>query len=259
MSLATTPVEAAPRLRREWGKGLRALGRFITTPSDLANSFDAMFSLAGPTVQREFDRFAADPVGARLLAMRPRPDLNALLLDRAALAAMPEGSFGRAYLDYLGGEGMGAADYFLEAANLEESAERFGWSEDHLWFVRRMTNSHDLYHVLAGYDRDVTGEVGIIAFTAGQLPLLPLKLLLPYLFVLYPSRPIAWGRYVRAALRHGRETPPLAHFEYEALLALPLDEVRQRIGMRSAREVHARGIPEAGVTLRGLEQRVDLV
>jgi hypothetical protein len=30
------------------------LWRFVTTPSDLANSFDAMFALAGPTVDREF-------------------------------------------------------------------------------------------------------------------------------------------------------------------------------------------------------------
>jgi len=36
-------------------------------------------------------------------------------------------------------------------------------------------NSHDLFHVVAGYDRDVTGEVGVIAYTARQIPLLPLS------------------------------------------------------------------------------------
>lgn len=75
-----------PRLRREWGHGLRSLWRFVTTPSDLANSFEAMFALSGPTVDREFRRFAEDPTGAAMLAERPRRDLNALLSDRAALA-----------------------------------------------------------------------------------------------------------------------------------------------------------------------------
>jgi len=259
MVQATLPADPAPRLRRHWRRGLRSLWRFITTPSDLANSFEAMFSLAGPTVQREFDRFAADPVGARLLSQRPRPDLNALLCDHAALAEMPPGSVGRVYLDYLGGEGMGAADYFLDAAGLEEKAERFGWSEDQLWYVRRMANSHDIFHVVAGYDRDITGEIGVIAFTAGQIPLLPLRLLLPYLFALYPTRPLAWGRYVRDAYRHGRQTPSLACVDYEGILATPLADARHVIGMRSVAEVHTRGIPQPGATLLHVERNVELV
>ena len=121
-----------------------------------------------------------------LLAERPRRDLNALLSDREALAAMPVGSFADAYLRYLGGEDMGSAQYFLEAADLDEKARRFGWNEDQLWFVKRMANSHDLFHVITGYDRDVQGEVGIVAYTTGQIPLLPLRLLLAYLLVLKP-------------------------------------------------------------------------
>jgi hypothetical protein len=96
------------------------------------------------------------------------------LSDRTTLASMPEGSLAHAYLDYLGGDDMGSAEYFLEAAGLDEKARRFGWSDDQLWFVRRMTNSHDLFHVVGGYGRDITGEVGVLCFTAGQVPLLPL-------------------------------------------------------------------------------------
>lgn len=218
-----------------------------------------MFALAGPTVDREFRRFAAHPVGRRLLAEHPRRDLNALLSDRAALARLPKGSFAHAYLEYLGGEDMGSADYFLEAAGLEEKAIRFGWSEDQLWFVRRMANSHDLFHVVAGYGRDITGEVGIIAYTAGQLPLLPLKLLLPYLFVLKPSQPLRWGRFVRDAYRHGHETPSLACVDYEALLEKPLAEARREIGVATLADAHPGGIPETGTLLERLERNVTLV
>ena len=141
-----------------------------------------MFALAGPTVGKEFERFAAHPTGQRLLAERPRRDLNALLADHERLATMPAGSFAAAYVDYMGGAGMGSSDYFLAAANLEEKAARFGWTEEQCWFVRRMANSHDLFHVLSGYDRTILGEIGVDAFTAGQIPLVPLKLLLAYLF-----------------------------------------------------------------------------
>lgn len=261
MTSASTPepVLPAPRLRREWRHGLRSLGRFVTTPSDLANSFEAMFALAGPTLDREFRRFATHPVGRKLLAERPRRDLNALLSDRAALQAMPADSFARAYLQYLGGEDMGSAQYFLEAAGLDEKAARLGWSEDQLWFVRRMANSHDLFHVVAGYGRDITGEVGVIAYTAGQIPLLPLRLLLPYLFALKPSQPLRWSRWVYGAYRHGRDTPSLACVDYEALLSLPLAEARREIGVPSMEDAHPDGIPEKGWVLDRVERNVTLV
>ena len=249
----------SPRLRREWRHGLRSLLRFITTPSDLANSFEAMFSLAGPTIEREFQSFAKHPVGRAMLEESPRRDLNALLSDRAALAAMPEGSFAAAYLAYLGGDDMGSVDYFLEAADLEEKARRFGWSEDQLWFVMRMANSHDLFHIVAGYDRDVTGEVGVIAYTAGQVPLLPLRLLLPYLAALKPSQPIRWLRYVRGAYRHGRETPSLACVDYEELLPKSLAEARREIGVRTQQQAHPQGVPKKGWLLDRVERNVTLV
>ena len=250
---------AAPRLRREWRHGLRSLWRFITTPSDLANSFEAMFALAGPTLDREFRRFASHPVGAAMLAEHPRRDLNVLLSDRAALAAMPQGSFAAAYLEYLGGEEMGSADYFLQAAGLEDKARRFGWSDDQLWFVRRMANSHDLFHIVAGYDRDVTGEVGVVCYTAGQIPLLPLRLLLPYFALLKPSEPLRWLRFLRESYRHGRETPSLGCVDYEILLPLPLAEARREIGVPTFEDAHPGGVPEKGWLLDRVERNVTLV
>jgi ubiquinone biosynthesis protein COQ4 len=249
----------SPRLRREWSHGLRCLVRFVTTPSDLANSFEAMFALAGPTIEREFEKFAGHPVGRAMLRERPRRDLNALLGNRKALAAMPEGSFAHAYLEYLGGDDMGSADSFLKAAELDEKARRFGWSEDQLWFIERMANSHDLFHVVAGYGRDVTGEVGVLAYTAGQIPLLPLRMLLPYLAVLKPSQPIRWMRFVRDSYRHGRRTPSLACVDYEALLSKPLDEARREIGVPAQRECHPAGIPEKGWLLDRVERSVSFV
>jgi ubiquinone biosynthesis protein Coq4 len=156
----------------------------------------------------------------------------------------------------MGGQGMASADYFLEAAKLEEKGARFGWTEDQLWFVRRMSNSHDLFHVVSGYDRSIIGEIGVDAYTAGQIPLLPLRLLLAYFFCLKPSSPIAWTRFVIRAFRHGRQTPSLACVDYEAIMALPLDEARRRMGVPSMEEAHPTGFPTLGKTLRRLERNL---
>jgi ubiquinone biosynthesis protein Coq4 len=209
------------RLRRHWRAGLGNLYRFLAGSGGLGSAFEAMFALAGPTVQQEFERFAESEVGRRLLAEQPRRDLNAFLADREALAAMPKGSFADAYLAYMGGQGMGSADYFLEAADLDEKARRFGWTADQAWFVRRMANSHDLFHVIAGYDRDIIGG------------------------------------YVRNAYRHGQQTPNLACVDYESMLPLPLAEVRHKIGVPAPEQAHPQGLPSPGRTLRRIERNLN--
>ncbi|MBW2386456.1 MAG: hypothetical protein JRG92_22740, partial [Deltaproteobacteria bacterium] len=239
-------LEGQPALRREWGSGLRNLGHFVTGSGGLDSAMEAMFALAGPTVEREFTKFATHPVGQKLLAQSPRSDLNALLGDDVSLGAMPKGSFADAYLVYMDDEGMAPAAAFLEAAGLDEKAKRFGWSDDQLWFVRRMANSHDLFHVLGGYDRTITGEVGVDAYTAGHIPLIPIRLMMVYFLILKPSQPIGWARYVLNSYRHGRSTPSLFCVDYEAVLPLPLAEVRRQIGIPSFEEIHWRGIPSKG-------------
>ena len=251
-----SPPSAPRRLQRHWGEGLGNLFRFLRGTGGLESAFDAMFALAGPTVEREFDRFARHPLGLRLLAERPRRDLNALLADREQLQAMPADSFAAAYLEYMGGAGMGTSDYFLAAANLEEKAARFGWTEDQCWFVRRMANSHDLFHVVSGYDRTILGEVGVDAFTAGHIPMLPLRLFLGYLLLLKPSAPFEWSGYVLRCYRQGRATPPLSCLDWESIFPLPVDEARRRAGVCNLAEIHPNGFPAPGKKLVRLENKL---
>lgn len=252
--MANEPI--APRLRRRWGRGLAGLSRFVSGRGGLPDAFEGMLALAGPMVEREFDAFAASDTGRRLLAEEPRRDLNALLADREKLAAMPHGSFADAYLDYMGAEGMGSASYFLDAAGLDEKARQLGWSDDQAWFVRRMANSHDLFHVITGYDRSILGEVGVDAFTAGHVPMLPLRLFLAYLLVLKPSAPVEWGSFVTRCYRQGQATPPLSCLDWEKAFPLPLDEARRMAGVSLLDEVHPRGFPARGKKLSQLEERL---
>lgn len=255
--MASSAALDSPRLRREWRDGLQGFVRWIRDPGDLANSFGWIFSLAGPTVEREFRAFGEHPVGQKLLRESPRRDLNALLNDRDRLAAMPQGSLGREFFEYMSQVGMGSSESFLEAAALDEHARRLGWSEDQLWFVKRMGNSHDIFHVVSGYDRSIIGEVGVNAYTAGQISLVPLKLMLLYLLVLSPGQPRVWFRYVLAAYRNGRNTPSLANVDYEAMFPLPLDEVRAQLGVGELSKVHPDGLPRPGKFLGRLVRRVE--
>ena len=100
---------------------------------------------------------------------------------------------------------------------------------------------------------------GTLIYTAGQIPLLPLRMLLPYVFILKPSQPIRWARFIRDSYRHGRQTPSLACVDYEALLPKPLADARREIGVRTQDEAHPQGIPEKGWLLDRVEKNVNLV
>ena len=245
---------ARSRYRREWMHGLRTGGRWIHDPSDLANAFDFFLSLAGPLVDREFRRFARHETGRKLLAMDPRPDLNAVLGDREALAAMPEGSLGRAYLEYLGPDEMMSPQVFLDAARVDELGRRFGWSDDHVWFMKRMSNSHDVFHVVSGYGTDLVGEAGVIAFTYGQLPIPSLLLAIGALSALDPTDPVGWSRFLRAAYRRGRDMESLSCVDYESWFERPLEELREHVGLRPERRAHPGGIPRPSRLARRLER-----
>jgi hypothetical protein len=58
-----------------------------------------------------------------------------------------------------------------------------------------------------------------------------------------PLRPdLFWQRYLWRAWRRGRRTRPLPMADYEALLPLPIDEVRRRLRIEPAERAHPGGI-----------------
>src|SRR5579859_3123022 len=90
-----SPIPSRPVQWRRAGKALRALTR------QEGNVLDATYSvvdaMGGMCEERLFQKFRKTPEGQRLLA--ERPDLPRLLTDHKTLAALPEGTLGRAFAD----------------------------------------------------------------------------------------------------------------------------------------------------------------
>ncbi|HEY8518298.1 MAG TPA: Coq4 family protein [Candidatus Binatia bacterium] len=233
--------ETAPR-RRDWPRAWRALKVLVADPKRTEQVFEILDALAGQSFDRAFAVFAAHPYGARLL--REKPSLLAALSDREALRRLPEGSFGRAYLDFmeagdLTAEGLVEAD--LMAAQSSPQAPQL--DPDRQYFGDRSRDMHDLWHVLTGYGMDEAGEAANLAFTQAQIPSLGIALILLAAVAVGPKDPtFRWARYLLAAWRRGKRTPLLTVAPYEELLPLPLDEVRRRLGVPPASEFHPDGI-----------------
>jgi ubiquinone biosynthesis protein COQ4 len=239
-TLATGPVALPPRIPRrkiQWRRAIRILRDLERDPTDTRRAFEMFEAVGGRGDDGLFRRFARTQEGAGLLARRPC--LLDVLVDRAALAAMPDGSFGRAYLEFALTHGF-AADGLLRERDAAFAGLDDGIGADRQWFFDRLTLSHDLWHVLTGYGTDEAGELALLGFSHAQ----GLNGRLVKVFALFGAliggRPVR--RFMREAYRRGRRTACLVVQPWEDLLPLPLAEVRTRLRVPPAAEAHPAGL-----------------
>jgi ubiquinone biosynthesis protein COQ4 len=241
-----TMLAPAPRRPREWRRALRALRGLLANPDDTILAFEIFDAVDRGVEERAFQRFRRDPVGRRLLA--ERPSLAAALGDRAALAALPAGSFGRAYAAYLDANrfdalGLLALKTELEARLQARGETRPALDEARAWFRDRSILTHDLWHVLTGYGTDDLGEAALLPFTLAQSGGSANAILVAGVAV----RGVAlvgasFAPYLVEAWRRGRRAAWLAALPYEELLSEPLAAVRRHARIAPPEEAHRGGI-----------------
>jgi ubiquinone biosynthesis protein COQ4 len=196
--------------------------RLQANPEDTSQVFAIFRALRGKSGIRTFRRFAASPTGAAVI--RERRQLLAALSDRATLSALPEGSVGRHYFDFMEAENL-TADGLVQASQ--------SWETDPVppemeLYRARMRDAHDLTHVLTGYGRDGLGEVCLLAFMHAHNRNLGAALIV---LMSMKRMPRVARRAVAQAWRNGRKAHWFQDQDYEALLPQPLAEVRRALNI----------------------------
>ena len=239
--LEIPPPTVQPRI--EWVRAWRAMRRLMSNPEETEQAFETISALSGRDFERLFLRFVAHPDGRALYL--ERPSLFAVVSDRAALRALPAGSFGRAYAEFMDAAGLDAQG-LVDAENKSQAATKWeGTDPGREWFGDRLRDMHDLWHVLTGYGRDEAGEAANLAFSFAHMPFRGIALILFGIAV--NSLPdglgrASWLRYLYRAWRRGRQSVWLPAVRYERLLPRPLEEVRQTLCISPASVVHPEGI-----------------
>jgi len=239
LTIAPPPVRAKIQWRRAW----RAMRTLIGEPDRTELAFEVIAALSGADWERQFQRFVTHPDGDALL--RDRPSLLETLSDLPRLRALPGGTFGCAYAEFML-RGELTAVGLVEAERVSLAAEQIAELDPaRQWYTDRIRDLHDLWHVLTGYGRDEAGETANLAFTFAQTPLRGIALIL-FGIALQPPPDghtrRAWYRYLYRAWRRGRRATWLPLARYEELLPRPLDEVRRLLGVASPLEVHPEGV-----------------
>ena len=163
---ATDPILAPlPHRPVYWGRALRALWKLRNAEKnglDMEAAHEFGIALEGNDVEKMFQEFLAGANAARL--MRERPKLWELLDDHEALAELPTGSLGRAYLAMAKRDGVEITP-FVEGVKRRPEEE---FDELRAWFDGRGIAVHDPQHLLTDYQRDVVGEAAVAVFGLAQ-------------------------------------------------------------------------------------------
>ncbi len=205
------------RFRDAW----QALQRLRADPDDTRAVFEIIDALSGPGVDKMFQRFRRTSTGRQIL--EEKRDLLAVLQDREALLAMPEGSLGREYAAFTARENI-SPEGLVEAS---ETGGRYeSLDEDRARFSMRLRDCHDLEHVASGYGRDLRGEGALLALGLAQGWSHGIGLIVA---MAYLEGDAEERRLIRAAWRRGRRARWLSAADWEALLPRPLGEVRREL------------------------------
>lgn len=204
----------------------RALRRLIADPEQTQEVFNVIEALSGPALEKGYHRFAKTRVGMRVL--NEEIDLLDTLSDRTALAATPRDSLAQHYLKFVTTENL-TADGLVEASDVRGQQElpdglaRFG---------ARQRDMHDLWHTLTQYGRDELGEACLLAFTYAQTQNRGIGIIC--LAGIHEfSKVYGRGAYSAAwaAYQDGKRAAWLPGEDWEHLLTLPIDKVRQQLNI----------------------------
>ena len=206
-----------------------AIRNLIRNKEDTAQVFRLLVALRGKSFARNFKRFQASPVGARVLANKE--NLVDVLSDRAYLEGLPEGSVGRAFIAFL--DGCGITPQGLNDAAHEAGLSDQNLPEDLVRYAGRLRVQHDLWHIIGGYGCDGFGEVCNLAFSyphSKNIGMMVLAIAGAHNYAkAFPGEPIRsamWEGY-----RRGKRVTWLMGVDWERLLPLPLADVRRQLGV----------------------------
>ena len=205
---------------QRWKTALQALAKIMVNPDDTeAVLVFSTYANAG-TMYDRLDNFHGDPDGARIYREQRAIDAST---DLEALEALPDGTLGRAYVQFLRSHGF-TPDIFSGPVD-DVSDPKVAY------VIQRMRQTHDLWHVVTGHETNPAGEVALQAFTFGQVRA-PSTLIISAMGTLRGLRETpTLAKDVILAFRAGRAAHPFVTFPWEDHWATPLEEVRAMLGV----------------------------
>ncbi len=204
--------------------------KLIADKEDTEQVFHIIAALRGRKFKQIARKFWQTPKGKDMLESNMR--LVDLLDDHDNIKKLPQGTVGRAYVDFMEREGLSAAGLEAEYARFQDAGTSYDDVLDR--YGDRLRDTHDMLHILTGYGRDALGEQCVLAFTYAQNRNLGVGFIayaggLELKYRVAKSAPIM--KAVHEGYRIGNAAMNIVHEDIAALLREPLTDARRRLGI----------------------------
>jgi ubiquinone biosynthesis protein COQ4 len=193
----------------------------LRDPSQTESVYDVEDGLRhSKATQQAVEFVKSNPEVAQLIAERYTPPK----VDIAALLNLPEDSLGYTYASYI--QESGFDPNFYRQIEVEDDVS---------YVLLRMRQTHDIWHIVAGFTTDVTGELGLKAFELAQTRRTMAAVLLAggLLSTLFKS-PESIDRLldrIAVGYRMGAKTLPFLAQKWEENWGKPLAAWRDELGV----------------------------
>jgi len=154
------------------------------------------------------------------------------------LRRLPDGSFGRAYCDWLVDNDLNpeiAIDYRRWHLELAAAGELDDMPEPVRHAVVRLFQTHDFQHVVTGYGSCPQGEIAMFAFCLAQIRFpyfaMWVSAIAAHICFLEPELIESMMDAIADGWQLGRSVGNIQAVQWEEMLAEPLPEVRERYGI----------------------------
>ncbi|MEO0449634.1 MAG: Coq4 family protein [Pseudomonadota bacterium] len=219
-----------PKPKRRPLKAWRHMQKLIADKEDTTQVFHIIQALNGDSSRRDFLKFMKS--GNALELLRRQTFLPDVLDDHAPLKALPKGTVGRTYVDFMEREGLTA--HGLVNESLEQRKLHEQYDDDLLWYVNRLRDTHDMYHILTGYGRDALGEASLLGFTHSQHGGMGVSFI-AFMGQRQISKAAPQAAHVKEVIaegrRNGHKAKRIIEQDIEAILDHPLEDVRLDLGI----------------------------
>ena len=211
-------------------KAIKAIIALSKDNEDTTQVFHVIDALKGSSDRKYFKIFSKSEIGKKIL--KERVNLLDTLKDKDTLSKLPKNTLGYKYYEFIYKENL-PPEELINAS--ESSKKEFGnRTDDEIFFNIRKRDMHDLWHVATGYGRDALGELSLLAFTYAQEQNRGVGAIALYGYwkVGREFPDFNLRKVIREGYKNGKNATLWSCEDWEKLIKLPIDEVREKINAK---------------------------